>query len=221
MKNLFKPISFLSKFSINELEKSSLLLEKNYSELKEKDDENKKIYQQLKRSNINLKKELKNKEEELKIFYDQITFEEKENYQHEIQVIEREIAGGFAHRLKNLYGPVILLINNINRNNYLFNNKQALLEIFKILKKTLPEKKILKTVPIIEKINQTHKNLDEIFSISTDVLNRNMTIINNFLDYSNLKKSSFSIDITELIQNILKENKHLFLKYFIILKEEL
>ncbi|MBU1078440.1 MAG: HAMP domain-containing histidine kinase [Spirochaetes bacterium] len=221
MKHFFKNIPFFSQLSIHELEKSSLLLEKQYTELKEKDEENKKIYNQLKEMNKNLKLELEQKEEELKTIYQQRATKERDSFQTEIQSIEKEIAGGFAHRLKNLYGPVILLINNIYKKKILKQNKESLLIIFNVLKESIPENQFLKAIPMIERINESQKSINDIFQISVQTLEKNMRIINQFLDYSKLEKASSCIEADNVIQRILESNKIIFKKSSIILKKDL
>lgn len=213
VKNLFKTVPFITRLSINELEKSSLLLEKQYSELKEKDEQNKKLYNQLKKININLKKELKKKKEELDSFYTQTTFTEKSNYLQEVQTIEREIAGGFAHKLKNLYDPVILLSKSIQDNNILAHNKKNLLEVFNLLHNRLTKKKLSEIIPHIENINDSHKKINKIFSISNDVIQRNISLINNFLNYTNIERSNSEVHCKTLIDKVIQSNNAMFLKY--------
>ncbi len=206
---------------IKELEKSSILLEKKYSALKKKEEENKKLSIQLKRTNIDLKKELNEKEKELKKLYDQIVIREKTEHRDEIQRIEKGIAGGFAHKIRNLYWPVILLNDNIHRNDLLGENKKILLQLFDILQDTLPKSRFLKIIPIVAGINQNQKKMNEILTISNTAINNNITITNDFLNYSDIKKSSSIINIENLINSVITKHKKLLSNYSINIYKEL
>ena len=206
---------------IKELEKSSMLLEKKYSALKKKEEENGKLGIQLKRINIDLKKELKEKKNELKEIYRQISTQEQKTHRNEIQRIEKEIAGGFAHKIRNMYGSVILLQDKIYRDNSLANNKNALFEIFNIFKKNLSQSQFVKIIPVIEKINENHKRMSEMLKISDSAVNKNIKIIDTFLNYSDVKKSALMININDIINNAIEKNKESLLKYSIIVQKEL
>ena len=206
---------------IKELEKSSILLERKYTALKKKEEENKKLSIQLKRTNIDLKKELKEKEKELKKLYNQIVIREKTEHRDEIQRIEKGIAGGFAHKIRNLYGPVILLNDKIHRNDLLGKNKKILLQLFNILNDMVPKSQFLKIIPIVASINKNQKRMDEILSISNSAINKNITITDDFLNYSDIKKSGSIISIDSLINSIINTHRKLLSHYSIDIYKEL
>ena len=205
--NILHRIIPFSPYIIKELEKSSLLLEKKYTALIKKEEENKKLTLQLKKTNINLKKELKEKGKELKELYNQTTIREDKKHRAKIRSIEKEIAGGFAHKIRNLYEPVILLNDRINRNDMSGENKKKLLQIFNLLKKKLPQSQFLKMIPVVEKINKNQKRMDEILDMSNNAIKKIITIINDFLVYSDIKKSKTMVDIDGIINSIINTHK--------------
>ncbi|MDD5066702.1 MAG: HAMP domain-containing sensor histidine kinase [bacterium] len=210
--NFFKSILRLFPETIDQLRKNSFLLEKKYAILKKKEEQNKNLYKQLRSLNIRLKKELKEKEDELRALYQQITLTEGKKQTDEIQKLEKKIAGGFAHKIKNLYQPLILYYDFIIRNDYLSKNRDILADICRVSQDwALPDEEKLQISTLRNRINTRQEKIRSIFDISRNAIQKNLTLINDFLNYSEFKSpgSLVRIDLNKVMDRVMEANQEL------------
>lgn len=208
-----KPMHYILRFikglffeTISELEKSGLLLEKKYADLVKKEEENRKLHQQLKQTNIHLKKELRQKEEELKILYCRTSGAEDEKHLGDIRRMEKEIAGGFSHRLKNLYAPVVLFNDKIHRTRLLSRNRDILQELIPLVKNAPPAED---PVSLIKEISRNNQTLEEIFHLSKCAIDRNLKIIDAFLNYAEISRSAAleKVFINRVLEQVIRVHR--------------
>lgn len=213
-KVVFSVMSIFNIFgsAVKELENASNQLEKEYTELEKKETANKKLNKELKEINVRLKKKLKEKETAISKLYNQISNIDKNTHLNEIQQIEHNIAGGFAHKIRNLYNPMLLLINKISNEAVIEKCNDRLLNIVNILKQKLSKNEFNNIISIVDDINNKHKMLKEIFSISYDAVKKDLNLIEQFLNYTSIQKDMKLINISDLINSVIDKNKNLLLE---------
>ena len=108
---------------INELERNNQQMEQKYNLIKKKEVKNRKLNANLRKLNMELNEELKVKKRKIKALYSHLTHENKEAYKEEVLRIEKDIGGKFAHRIRNMYEPVILI------NDKIYQEKTLLLDV--------------------------------------------------------------------------------------------
>ncbi|HMB00105.1 MAG TPA: sensor histidine kinase [Spirochaetota bacterium] len=207
IKNIITSFFDIFTIQIKKLEKNSRLLEKKYNELKKEDKENKILNKELKKSNTNLKKLIKTAEKELQEIYEHRFLEEKEKDRKKMEQLERKITGGIAHKLKNLYNPLFLTIDKVNHRNSFEKIDSSLSGLLKLLKKNTAAKELAAMLPLFNELNESHKQLKEIFTISRQAIEQNIDVINIFVRYSELKKHKTSIALDKVIDKVVHYNR--------------
>jgi len=206
---------------IHRIEESTLLIEKEYSILKKEEEKNKRLNAKLKEINKSLKNKLVEKEREIKDIYENIALKEKQVHRKEVFNLEKRIAGGFSHKLKNLYYPVLLFFDKVFRDDLLGKIDLLFIEILKILKKELNRKNFEEVLPLFERLNNNNLKMIEIFKFTEKILKKNISLIEDFLNYSNTSLRLSEVSIKNLILSVIRNNQDLLNTYRIKVKMEL
>ncbi|MCK4798096.1 MAG: GHKL domain-containing protein [Spirochaetes bacterium] len=157
----------------------------------------------------NLEEKVEERTEELKKAQGRVIELEK-------QATERQMAGGFAHEIRNaLAGSELVLSQALGLDNpiesqasMILKNARRLKKIFEYIKTLLTEKDLKKVLKIMKEIFSTEDSLEKILQISHRSTSRGLLITQEIMDYSKIgqqKSSEKSVNIKHLLENIVNE----------------
>lgn len=126
--------------------------------------------------------------------------------------VERQMAGGFAHEMRNaLAGPRMLLQEVAGPNGTLCQRNSELLGIlYDHLQPLLSEESLTSLFPYFQQLDRHEEQLDRILKIVALAAKRAMHVTNLILDYSRLGRSepgADPVDLNRLLHAIVQEQK--------------
>lgn len=144
--------------------------------------------------------------------------------------LEKALAGGFAHEIRNaLAGPKIVVekalrSNLFGRGSICEQNSNMLMEIYKQIDSKIEKDTLSQVFLLINKINNNEKDLEQTLKLIKESTEKGLKITNQILEYSRIgeiPKGNDIINIKEIVQKIVNSHKNEFLKLGISIVIEL
>ena len=185
---------------------------KKYSELKQKNYENKKLIKLLDQKNIKLQETINNKINELKIIYRKKLKQEEIIHNKEKTDIMENLTGIIAHEIKSSLSSVNLLYSEFLKNNLINKNRGNLLHILNTYKNIINKPDIVSTLDNIKTINRNYNDIDFTINHTNKTIKETFelckSILNNYSQYDKKKETINSL-LTEFYNNNRSRyNKH-------------
>lgn len=172
----------------------------------------------------NLEEKVQHRTGELKAAHEKIVMLEKE-------AIEKQMAGGFAHEMRNaLVGSKLVIEKALGYDrskphvSLMLENSRLLREAFLYLKERLTESDMNQVLAVMKKIFRNEEQLDDILGVTYKSVSRGLSITQQIMDYSRLGHETIDdnpVNIDELILNFIEENHQPFTDQGITLKHDL
>ena len=178
------------------------------------------------KANQYLEIKVQKRTEELKDAQEKILIMEKE-------AVERQMAGGFAHEMRNALAGAKMVISKAlgfgnpdeGQKSICLENSLKLKDVFLKLRNILNEEQLRTVTIIFKEINANEEDLDRILKIVNQATERGLSITNQIMEYSKIGQSAFRksdlVDIGNIILNIQKESNDLIQKENISLEIQL
>lgn len=192
----------------------------------EKKDAQQKALDIQEKANQDLEIKVQKRTEELKDAQEKILIMEKE-------AVERQMAGGFAHEMRNALAGAKMVISKAlgfgnpdeGQKSICLENSLKLKDVFLKLRNILNEEQLRTVTIIFKEINANEEDLDRILKIVNQATERGLSITNQIMEYSKIGQSAFRksdlVDIGNIILNIQKESNDLIQKENISLEIQL
>lgn len=192
----------------------------------EKKDAQQKALDIQEKANQDLEIKVQKRTEELKVAQEKILIMEKE-------AVERQMAGGFAHEMRNALAGAKMVISKAlgfgnadeGQKSICLENSLKLKDVFLKLRNILNEEQIRSVTVIFKEINANEEDLDRILKIVNQATERGLSITNQIMEYSKIGQSNFRksdlVEIGNVILNIQKESNDLIKKENISFEIEL
>ncbi|MGK0290411.1 MAG: histidine kinase, partial [bacterium] len=127
---------------------------------------------------------------------------------------EVQMAGGFAHEIRNALGGAYSLAEialyddseGTPPKSFCLQNSESLKELYLIIREIIPKEKLRDIAKIIGKINEREETLDEILRRIYDRTDRALGITNQIMEYSRIGKTEKGCDLIslqEVIQSVI------------------
>ncbi len=188
-----------------DLENSCTQLEKEYASLEQTRDKNKQLSITRQSIHKGLQEKLQQKEDELSKAYSKMAIEEERQLKDSLIQIEKEIAGGFAHKIRNIFTPVLLLKDQIERENSLDSSKKNLGDWVSHLLACPKGSDWNEILDHFEIVNKNHLTLLEMIKITKNSLDKNFRLINDLMNLSYFQRGKDVIDINKLIASVTEQ----------------
>ena len=136
----------------------------------------------------------------------------------EKETTERQMAGGFAHEIRNALTGASMMLNKIihftpDGKSMGEANNNTLLELFKVLKEKLEKDSLQEIVPKVKTINTTEKQIDDLIGRAQASVKRSLAVTEQILTYAQVgqeKAGGEAVEIDELFEEIRTELHHSF-----------
>lgn len=131
-----------------------------------------------------------------------------QNFKHHKKDIS-DIAELFSQQIWNLYNPAILLMDKIKKDNAFVAVNESLADILDSLKNKIQSSQLGELLSYIDIININHKKIKDIISITDFAIRKDMKMINEYLNYSDIIKDAHPININNIINSVILKNEAL------------
>ncbi|MCP5498089.1 MAG: AAA family ATPase [Leptospiraceae bacterium] len=147
----------------------------------------------------------------------------------EKQALEKQLAGGFAHEMRNALAGAKLVIGKIipqkeNEESLCSKNSTMLKEIFLKIKPLVDPKTMQDIAFLMRDINTNEETIERILGIVSSSTNRGLRVTTEILNYSEVgqvTKGEFIVNMESVIQKILNESQEEFTGYGITFQTDI
>ncbi|MCB1194314.1 MAG: sensor histidine kinase [Leptospiraceae bacterium] len=200
-------------------------------------------FDQLEDLNLNLEQKVLDRTKQLVVANDELsvtnehlnkTLSELEIAQKKIikmekETTEKQLAGGFAHEMRNALAGAKLVIGKIipqkeNEESLCSKNSTMLKEIFLKIKPLVDPKTMQDIAFLMRDINTNEETIERILGIVSSSTNRGLRVTTEILNYSEVgqvTKGEFIVNMESVIQKILNESQEEFTGYGITFQTDI
>jgi DNA-binding response OmpR family regulator len=169
------------------------------------------LQQQLQQQNKALRHEIaerKKTEEALRSAQEEVVRLEKE-------ALERQMAGGFAHEMRNTLAGIELVLNAVMNNERTLcqDNSETLNRIFELVRPPISEKERERIIGLFEMIDKNEEELDKVLRMIQKNTDRAQSVITLILDYARLSKAVIGdqeVFLKQVIETIVQDQQSIW-----------
>ncbi|MCU0663491.1 MAG: hypothetical protein MUC50_14335 [Myxococcota bacterium] len=153
--------------------------------------------EQVKRQNVILEQKVKERTAELEEAHKRIVQLEKET-------TEKQMAGGFAHEMRNSLAGAKMLVGKLlcinatagQPQSQFAYNSQRLLELFKLAKAEMPAGSAQKVAAIVKEVHESEKRMDLLTNKAFQSIERSLDVTTLIMDYAKVGGSALDMRST-------------------------
>jgi signal transduction histidine kinase len=166
---------------------------------------------QVKRQNVILEHKVQERTVELKKAHSRIVQLEKET-------TEKQMAGGFAHEIRNSLVAAKMVMKHIlfpdhsrvDAHSLALRNSERLLELFKLAKAERDPEAVRQMAGIVKQIHNDEKSMDSLSHKALQSIERSLEVTTTILDYSKLAAAPTEdtpIDLSDLFKQLIDDRR--------------
>ncbi len=135
----------------------------------------------------------------------------------EKETTEKQLAGGFAHEMRNaLVGPKLVIQHILGQDgskpyeSISLKNSRRLKEIYLLVKDSIPAETLQTTLKAMQEIFQNEEQIDDSLNMIYEAVSKGLNITQLIMNYSkvgNEQSGKIQIDLNYLLQNIVEQYK--------------
>ncbi|MEM7184578.1 MAG: ATP-binding protein [Spirochaetota bacterium] len=149
----------------------------------------------------------------------------------EKETLEKQLAGGFAHEMRNALAGAKLVISKIlppshtGEENICIQNSSLLMNIYKHVKERFDEEDIVPIVVLMKQIVENEEDIERILKIAGEATDRGLKLTRQIMEYTKIGEENIRgdevVNITKVIQGIADITKEMFVQEDIVLELKL